>query len=292
MRKRGLMPIRVVRGESRFKKLSDFRGRPGAVNFRHRRWRLGAQPPPLWAAALRNEPTRCQRRADDVDAHGRCLMDSKPASERHVRLRGGDAETTILAEAIHNAVVAVEALATLWEEAAREIGSDGRQARGDAIMDAFMRFGGARQQIINWLNRALYDAEGGKWHHEVVDALETVIVELNAPDATMTSLATELARADRLRRVADHLNRARRDLAYGHVLAQSESARRVVRVAGVPLVGYEIKADEAIRAGCKTLKEISRRTGISVDTLKNHVIRALKRKRGLLSKPYRYPESM
>lgn len=55
------------------------------------------------------------------------------------------------------------------------------------------------------------------------------------------------------------------------------------------LTDTEQAADDAIRRDCKSLKEINKATGIDVRTLTNHIIPALKKKRGLLSKPYRYP---
>lgn len=55
------------------------------------------------------------------------------------------------------------------------------------------------------------------------------------------------------------------------------------------LTDSEEAVDECIRRlGTATLKVLKRETGISVNSLTTHVIPALKRKRGLKSRPYRY----
>lgn len=56
----------------------------------------------------------------------------------------------------------------------------------------------------------------------------------------------------------------------------------------LPLSDNEEAADAAIRSGCRSLKEINKATGIGIPTLTRHTIPALKRKRDLLSRPYRY----
>lgn len=71
--------------------------------------------------------------------------------------------------------------------------------------------------------------------------------------------------------------------------AQQAKDSTINAVTVAPLTDSEQAADAAIRDGCRSLKELEKTTGISSATLTNHVIPALKRKRGLLARPYRYP---
>lgn len=136
-------------------------------------------------------------------------------------LCAGGNEATLLGESLEDAALALEALGIAWQDRAKKLGVDGHPVSGDAIVTAYMWFGEARGRIQRVLSQGVMDRGDGvgrAWMLSVSDALDSVVNELNAHDATMTDLATELARAARLNRLASRLRSAQRELAYGHLV--------------------------------------------------------------------------
>lgn len=147
--------------------------------------------------------------------------ESTAQSKRPFGLCGG-AEATQVGEWLEDAAIALEGLGVVWEEQAKKIVDGVPPANGDAILMAGMRFGEARRRILRVLRQGVMDRGDGvgrAWMLSISGTLDTVLNELDAPNATMTDLSTELARAARLSRLANRLRAAQRELAYGHIVA-------------------------------------------------------------------------
>jgi len=134
--------------------------------------------------------------------------------------------------------------------------------------------------------------------HEPCDRLAEILLQKAADGAKEKQLAAVLSPVcesiQDARALRDALGAIHERAIDNHSLTMQSTANEpepepADTRASEPLKDTEATVDEFIRtSGTATLKTIAKHTGLEESTIKTHIIPALKLKRGLLSRPYRY----